>query len=149
LGLVGLLPAGVRLTDLPALLPEVGIDAAANVRQVGGLTFDDRTTNGCARWLRCAEPPGGSAPARRRTAAAPWRLLPDGGRTGRPGWGRRGAEASARITEELDNLTAMVRARVEEEVSDACEAALSLGSFGALRESISRPCWNTVGTERR
>jgi len=108
--LVGLLPAGVRLTDLPALLPEVGIDAAANVRQVGGLTFDDRTTNRLRTLAPVRDhlaevlPP---APEDRGRACV---LLPDAGelatRLGPKGVGGK------RPHPRVDNLTAM-SARVE------------------------------------
>jgi hypothetical protein len=42
LSLLGLLPDGVRVADLAELLPPDGADAARSLRQVGGLTFDER-----------------------------------------------------------------------------------------------------------
>jgi hypothetical protein len=105
LALLGLLPDGIHRQDLESLLPPDGLEAAANLRQVGGLAFDDgpriRVLAPVRKYLAANHPP--EAGDRDRAIAFYCRVAAeDGDRVGQDG----GAEAAARIAAETGNLPA-------------------------------------------
>jgi tetratricopeptide (TPR) repeat protein len=129
LALLGLLPDGIRREDLAELLPPDGVDAAAALRRVGGLTFDDgprlRVLAPVREYLAANHLP---LPEDRERAVSFYCAVADteGDRAGKAG----GAEAIARVAAEAGNLTAMVRLGLEApDAAPAIRGALGLGKF--------------------
>jgi tetratricopeptide (TPR) repeat protein len=129
LGLLGLLPDGIRRDDLGELLPPDGADAAATLRHIGGLTFDDgpriRVLAPVRDYLAAKHPP---RPEDRERAIAFYCAVADieGNKAGAEG----GAEAILRVAAEAGNLVGMVRLRLEDpDVLPAFRSARGLGEF--------------------
>jgi tetratricopeptide (TPR) repeat protein len=129
LTLLGLLPDGIRRDALAELLPPDGVDAAAVLRRVGGLTFDDgprlRVLAPVREYLAASYPP---RPEDRERAVGFYCVVAykEGHRAGYAG----GAEAIARVAAETGNLTGMVRLGLEApDPEPAFRGAFGLGKF--------------------
>jgi tetratricopeptide (TPR) repeat protein len=129
LAMLGLLPDGIRRDDLAALLPPDGPDAAATLRQVGGLTFDDgarvRVLAPMRNYLAAKHPP---SPEDRERAIAYYCAVADveGNKAGAEG----GAEAILRVAAEAGNLVAMVGLGLEApDAGPAFRGAWGLSEF--------------------
>jgi tetratricopeptide (TPR) repeat protein len=129
LGLLGILPDGIRRDDLEALLPPDGPDAAATLRHVGGLTFDDgpriRVLAPVRDYLAAKHPP---RPEDREWAITYYCAVADfeGNKAGKEG----GAEAILRVAAEAGNLVGMVGLGLEAPAAvPAFRGAWGLGEF--------------------
>jgi tetratricopeptide (TPR) repeat protein len=130
LALLGLLPDGIHRGDLESLLPPEGVEAAANLRQVGGLAFDDgsriRVLAPVRKYLAANHVP--EAEDRDRAIQFYCRVADeDGDKVGAVG----GAEAAARLAAETGNLLLMVRLGLAgADPEPGFRGALGLGGFG-------------------
>ena len=105
-GLLGMLPDGIAREDLPALLPDHGLAAAAVLRRLG-LVFDEgprlRMLAPVREHAAAAHPP---RPADLARASGHYAELAASG--GQLGWGR-GAQIAARLQAETGNMAVMLR----------------------------------------
>jgi tetratricopeptide (TPR) repeat protein len=132
LALLGILPDGIRREDLGQLLPPDGVDAAATLRQVGGLTFDEgrrlRVLAPVRDYLAANHAP---RPEDRERAIGFYCQVAgtEGSKAGRAG----GAEAIVRVAAETGNLVTMLRAGLTApDPEPALRGACGLGNFGCF-----------------